>query len=252
MHFCTVVPELCWTTTYARCAAVALTHELAGLAELVLGEPPHALTMPIAIRASVALVPMRCLRTVFPPGGQPFPNALLKADRQELPCRCARTGLPLGVQVSWLADRYLSPPSRGPLPQWLFFRTEAPRLQLRDSSGFAPDSLGAWFRILAFLRLLIGPGQPEVTGLSRDWHGEDEAVGLEGELEVAWWETGPGAAHRVCVALAVLEWLEQSLNIGLLVVDDRLHVERARVILGMVGGSDQREHVRSEEHTSEL
>src|SRR6202521_880986 len=178
-----------------------------------------------------------------PPGGQPFPNALLKADRQELPCRCARTGLPLGVQVSWLADRYLSPPSRGPLPQWLFFRTESPRLQLRDSSGFAPDSLGAWFRILAFLRLLIGPGQPEVTGLSRDWHGEDEAVGLEGELEVAWWETGPGAAHRVCVALAVLEWLEQSLNIGLLVVDDRLHVERARVILGMVGGSDQREHV---------
>src|ERR1700694_3579623 len=129
MHFCTVVPELCWTTTYARCAAVALTHELAALAELCLGEPPHALTMPIAIRASVALVPlvpMRCLRTVFPPGGQPFPNALLKADRQELPCRCARTGLPLGVQVSWLADRYLSPPSRGPLPQWLFFGQRLP------------------------------------------------------------------------------------------------------------------------------
>ena len=25
-------------------------------------------------------------------------------------------------------------------------RTEAPRSQLRDSSGFAPDSLGAWLR----------------------------------------------------------------------------------------------------------
>jgi len=31
-HFCSVVPELCWTTTYAWCGALALTQVLAGLA----------------------------------------------------------------------------------------------------------------------------------------------------------------------------------------------------------------------------
>jgi hypothetical protein len=88
-HFCNVVPEPCWTTTYARCGALELTHVLAGVAELVVGVAPHAVMI---ARASVALAQIMYFRTTVPPGGQPFPYALLKADRQELPCRCARTG----------------------------------------------------------------------------------------------------------------------------------------------------------------
>ena len=59
----------------------------------VLGELPHPATAN-ATRASVALAQIVCLHTALPPGGLPFPNAPLKADRQELPFRCARTGLP--------------------------------------------------------------------------------------------------------------------------------------------------------------
>src|SRR5450759_1792151 len=94
-------------------------------------------------RASVALAHKRCFRTSFPPGGQAFPNALLKADRQELPCRCARTGCRCGR--SGLLARGSPPPSAFPRLVDLsgVCRTEAPRSQLRDSSGFAPDSLGA-------------------------------------------------------------------------------------------------------------
>jgi hypothetical protein len=87
-HFWSDAPERCWTTTYAWWGAPALTHELVGLVWPIDGEPPHAEMK----RASVALAHMRCLRTIVPPGGQPFPNAPQKADRQELPCRCARTG----------------------------------------------------------------------------------------------------------------------------------------------------------------
>src|SRR5579872_5222223 len=112
-HFWTLAPDRCWTTRYAWCGALALTHELAGLAAALVAVPPHPPAV-ASMRASVALAPMRCLRTVIPPGGLTFPNAPLKADRQELPCRCARTVCRLGVQVSWLADRRHRPPSRGP------------------------------------------------------------------------------------------------------------------------------------------
>src|SRR5207237_5252363 len=95
-HFCNgCALAMCWTTTYALCGADAFTHEPAAGDALADGEPPQALTPP-SVRASVALAHMRCLRTRLPPGGQPFPNAPLKADRQELPCRCARTGSPFG------------------------------------------------------------------------------------------------------------------------------------------------------------
>src|SRR5216683_1305972 len=110
---------MCWTTTYAWCGADAFTQELVGADVLADGEPPHALTPPI-IRASVALAHMKCLRTVLPPGGRPFPNAPLKADRQELPCRCARTGSPFRALRS--PGSRIAAPVRLPevvLPQWL-------------------------------------------------------------------------------------------------------------------------------------
>src|SRR5258708_21270094 len=144
-HFCSVVPELCWTTTYARCRALALTHEVAGLAELLVGVPPHA----IRTRASIALDPKTCLRTAFPPGGLPFPNAKLESR-------------PPGASVPFRADGFALQAFRSPGSRVAAFVspsrksfcrtfsgvvwTKAPRSQLRDSSGFVPDSLGALLR----------------------------------------------------------------------------------------------------------
>src|SRR5438093_11281724 len=147
-------------------------------------------------RASVALAAIQCLRTVFPPGGQPFPHTPLKADRQELPCRCARTGDAVwGVQVSWLADRRL--PSAFPrclLPQWLVgdggsSLTVARQLRFRTGFPWCPA------------RILAG-GQSEEAGLANDRHGEVEHVGPQREVEVARREAGPRSAHRLPLAAA--------------------------------------------------
>jgi hypothetical protein len=70
-----------------------------------------------------------------------------------------------GVQVSWLADRRLSPPSRVVRLSGVV-SAEAPRSQLRDSSGLAPDSLGALGGILALCGGLIGSGKHEIAGLA--------------------------------------------------------------------------------------
>src|SRR4029077_15916987 len=73
-----------------------------------------------------------------PPGG-PLPNAPLKADRQELPCRCARTVVfDSDIQVSWLADPHLRPPSRALTP-WRYLGSGSSLTvarQLRHHTGF--------------------------------------------------------------------------------------------------------------------
>src|SRR5438046_9364297 len=190
-------------------------------------------------RASVALAAIQCLRTVFPPGGQPFPHTPLKADRQELPCRCARTGGAVaGVQVSWLADRRL--PSAFPrclLPQWLVgdggsSLTVARQLRFRTGFPWCPA------------RILAG-AQSEVAGLANARPGEVEHVGRQREVEVARWEAGPRTAHRPSVALAGAQRGEQRVEVWSLAADQRLHVAGARVVLWMVGRSDEREGGRS-------
>src|SRR5712692_3701199 len=87
-HFCREAPEKCSTTTYAWWAALALTQELAELAD----EFGDALPQAAKTRASVALAQMRRLRTWFPPGGQPPRTRRRKPTARKLPCRCARTG----------------------------------------------------------------------------------------------------------------------------------------------------------------
>src|ERR1700682_1567797 len=77
--------------------------------------------------------------------------------------------------------------------------------------------------------------------MPRDGHREGKAVGLEGKLEVGGWEPGPFGVLEARIAVGGLERLEQSLKVGLLALDDRFHVARARMVLGMVRGCDQRE-----------
>jgi len=72
-----------------------------------------------------------------------LPYALLKADRQELSVPLRADGLPFRAFRS--PGSRIAAPIR--LPEALYLSglswTEAPRSQLRDSSGFPPDSLGA-------------------------------------------------------------------------------------------------------------
>jgi len=105
-----------------------------------------------------------------------------------------------GVQVSWLADRRPNPPSRGALSYLSgFVWMEAPRSQLRDSSGLTPDSLGALRRMLAGMR---AGNDPHESGRARHRHRKVEPVGEERELDVFGWKPRPSPAHRSPVALA--------------------------------------------------
>src|SRR6266568_9192694 len=122
---------------------------MVGLDVVAAGEPPHAFTAP-SVKASVALAQMRCLGTIFPPGGQPFPSR-------------AAESRPPGASVPLRADgmpfrAFRSPGSRIaapvrlpeiPLPQWLVsdggssltvarqlrFRTGFPWCPARDVSS---------------------------------------------------------------------------------------------------------------------
>src|ERR1700693_5457125 len=114
----------------------------------------------------------------------------LSSRRSAFPERAAES-CPPGASVPLRADgcalRRSGLLARGSPPQPAFPNrltqwrrlAEGPRSQLRDSSGFAPDSLGALIGILAVYVRLIGPSQPEVTGLSGDGHREAETVWLE-------------------------------------------------------------------------
>src|SRR6266567_1695193 len=178
-HFWNDVPERCSTTTYAWCGALAFTQLPARPADDEPVEDPHA----AMTRASVALAQTRCLRTLLPPGGQPFPNAPHKADRQGASVPLRADGSPMWAFRS--PGLRIAAPVRLPgvdRPQWRC-RTVAPRSQLRDSSGFEPDSLGAR-KDLSPLRghhveldePRIGPG---LAGLPPD--GTREHRPLEGE-----------------------------------------------------------------------
>src|SRR5216684_4317151 len=93
-------------------------------------------------RASVALAQMRRLRTWVSSRRSTTPNAPLKADRQEASVPLRADGSPVWAFRS--PGLRIAAPAR--LPEAFHLsgvcRTGTPRSQLRDSSGFAPDSLG--------------------------------------------------------------------------------------------------------------
>src|SRR5258708_36951056 len=88
------------------------------------------------------------------------PNAPLKADRQEASVPLRADGSPVWAFRS--PGLRIAAPAR--LPEAFHLsgvcRTGAPRSQLRDSSGFAPDSLGTRRKLNASqgaVRVLCGP-----------------------------------------------------------------------------------------------
>src|SRR5712692_10079739 len=76
-----------------------------------------------------------------------IPNAPQKADRQEASVPLRADGSPVrAFRSPGLRIAAPSPPSRG-LHLSGFCWTRAPRSQLRDSSGFTPDSLGTHWNL---------------------------------------------------------------------------------------------------------
>ena len=147
--------------------APALTHELAELAD----EFGDALPQAAMTRASVALAQMRRLRTWVSSRRSTTPNAPLKADRQEASVPLRADGSPV-----WA---FRSPGLRIAAPACLpeafhlsgVCRTGTPRSQLRDSSGFAPDSLGTRRKLNASqgaVRVLCGQQPQKVRSPPRE------------------------------------------------------------------------------------
>ena len=81
--------------------------------------------------------------------------------------------------------------------------TVARQLRLRTGFPWCPGEILA----CVFCDRMVGSGQLEVAGLACGGHGEVEAVGGEGELNIGGWEAGPSAAHETNVSLAVSQRL---------------------------------------------
>src|SRR5216684_5212975 len=120
-------------------------------------------------RASVALAQMRRLRTWVSSRRSTTPNAPLKADRQEASVPLRADGSPVwAFRSPGLRIAAPSPPSRG-LHLSGFCWTRAPRSQLRDSSGFTPDSLGTHWNLSPQGGIEIAPD------LARELHSKSYA-----------------------------------------------------------------------------
>jgi hypothetical protein len=113
-------------------------------------------------------------------------------------------------------------------------RTEAPRSQLRDSSGLSPDSLGALIRILAGPMAHVGGGQAQVGVDVGRRHCEVKPVRHQRQLEVGAWKAGPRASHDFRETIALAQRSKQGVDVQLLATQKSLDIEGARVILGMV------------------
>src|SRR5256885_3355727 len=87
-------------------------------------------------------------------------------------------------------------------------------------------------------------GQAPIPGLFGHRHCKGEAVRGKGQREVVGRKAGPGSAAHAPVALALAERLQETIQIRMLAVNHRLDVARARVVLRVIGGGDDRERFR--------